>query len=163
MHQRLATSSLRPWAYILSILGLECSCLYESFRASVMTDLFFSWAYTQSRRINACSSWEEDSTRDRALYGQLLSARVTTGLRVSRRRGWHCCDAILPWDKCGCNSANCVGMLLMMWITVSRVDACWLTTSVIRVMGISDRSHNREWGVWPRAVAVARCSCLTPG
>ena len=69
--------------------GFFASCYLSALacmnhRASMMTDLCFSRAY---RLINTCSSWEEDSTRDRALYRQLPSDRVTMGLRVSMREG----------------------------------------------------------------------------
>ena len=93
----------------------------------MMIDLCLTRAYTQSSRITACRIWEEVSVRDRALYRQLPSPRVTT---ISSRRGWHSCDALVSSDKPGRVVANCMGRLLMVSTILSGVGASLETTEV---------------------------------
>ena len=128
-----------------------------------MEDLYSMSAWRDSKRIRLLSCWEPVSVRDRALKAQLPSPVVTIGLKVCRSSGWHCCDACVSCDNCGCNSANGVGSALRM-VTRVKVEPCSVMVWITSLMGLSFRLCSMASGVTPpRGVFVACWSCHMPG
>ena len=129
-----------------------------------MEDLYSMSAWRDSKRIRLLSCWEPVSVRDRALKAQLPSPVVTIGLKVCRSSGWHCCDACVSCDKCGCDSTNGVGSALRMVTRVSSVEPCSVMVWLTSFMVLSLRLCSIDSGVTPPKAVLAACwSCLMPG